>query len=743
MVQTATTGKALGITCLCFTLLAATVTSGAGAPPASTGTEPGTNSQVRAAGMQTSPTNAAGWRRLAAKYEAAGDTTNSAACWGKAVELDGTAGDFERLMLSLHRTDRTDAKFDAALDYFRNARHRSASASHYVMQVVRQLQQAGQTNRVESLSDAMFAGAASGSDHGAAATIFNSMGMTNRAIRHLETGIAAFETAGQVPEADSLRLRLIPLLAETRRGDELLACLDVAARRLGAMRIPHSTLVRCVAGIDPRKWAELVAKGETEQAAAGQQIMAAYMLSGSNLLDRAGALLRNVYQRNSTPRLFDMLRDAYAQRGDRAAVSALYTNRINLLPESRKDPSFVRDMVTALAASPTPDSAPLALQAVRDFPADTTLAIQSAQLLRKCGSHADAIGVYTNVLAKSEDNNAIPGLAAAYEESGRPLKATVVAFYGTAKPAAWWYDRGECTRILDRMAKRTEVLAETLRAADEAGRGTLPDSPFAGKVDWTAIAAWAAEASGDYRKAVAYRRTMFEKNPSPASARLLAAILLKAGEADEAFALMTRAMADTPAAEQHAPRMELLRALIAERRYRQAVAVIDDASATVTDPQARRAMSDMKAQAESAVKQEDFVQAAAARAAANPSDPDAQRSAAQAFRLTDRPLKAVEFYRRALAADDQMATRWDLAYVLTAARKHREAAQAYMELLDKDLAAAERDSAIKAATESLEAAGAPAEALKFLTERVDDIRAPYVKAWATARIQALQSQPGQ
>jgi tetratricopeptide (TPR) repeat protein len=690
----------------------------------------------------SSPTNVAAWRQLAQRHEMDQDFTNSAPCWKRVAELTGNEADYGRWLRALGKTDMLDARFEAVRDCITRWPTGSMAIAQSVYPLVATLQANGQTNRIVAISDAMLAGAGWMHENVNIARVLEGMNMPQRAIRHVSAAMADLDARNRTSEAGPVYTYMGSLLARHGSAAEIANYIGKVARSLGAVTIPQATLARLADALGPDRWTTMVAEGEAAGADPTQRVAAAHLLSGSNLNGRAATLLQTVHEANPTAATFSMLRDIYSRSGDQAAVCALYSDHMRRNPETRKNRSFVSTMLGTLAAAPHPAAAALARQSVQDLPDDTTVAAYAAAVFRKTGNHSEAVAAYTTALTVNDSPNVLAGLAASYEEMGEPVKAAIVAFHTRSKPDKW-LDRTEFNRMLDRLSKKPAVGAAALATAETAIQGRVPECQGAGKLDWQAFAAWAAEGAGDLPKALVFQRAVLEKDPSPATARNLAALLLRAGRVDEAVAVETRAVQDTPPVERHAVRMELINMLISERRFATVVELVDQTLTSETDPRARNELSDTKAKAEVGARQEEFVQKVVAKADSDPSDAAAQRSAAQSFRLTDRPLKAAEYYGRALAEDDQVSTRWDLAYVLTSAKRHKDAAQVYQTLLDRDLTPSERDIAIKAATESLESAGDAAGALQFLRSKIDDIRAPYVKTWATSRIQALTATPPQ
>ena len=713
---------------------------------AASAAKPAGNTPAAAAGKastsprtsSTSPTNVAAWRQKAQKHDADQDFTNSVPCWKHVAELTGNETDFYRWLRALGRTDMLDARFDAAIECITRWPTGSTAIAQAISPLVTALNAGGRTNSVVAISDAMLAGAGWMHENVNVARVIESMNMPDRAIRHVNAAIAELDSRNRSSETSHIHIYLGSLLARHGKSADIAAYISNAARNLGAVAIPQATLVRLTEALGPDLWAGMVAAGEAAGSDPTQKVAAAYLLAGSNLNERATALLVKVLDGNAGAGTFNMLRDIYARSGDQAALCSLYSDYLRRKPEERKNRAFVANMLGAISPAPSRSAAALARQSVQDFPDDASIATHAAGIFRKTGNHGEAVAAYTKALSANDSQHLLAGLASSYEESGDPVRAAIVAFYVRTRPDKW-FDRTECNRMLQRLADKPSVAAAALGAAEEALQGRIPECHGAGKLDWLSFAAWAAEGAGDMTKALAFQRESVEKVPSPAAARTLAAMLIRAGKTDEAISVWTRAIQDTPAAEQHAVRMELTGMLIAERRFASAVELAGEALKSETDPRARNELSDTMARAEVAARLEDFVQKAAAKADADPSDAAAQRNAAQSFRLTDRPLKAAEYYNRALAVDDQTATRWDMAYVLTSAKRHREAAQAYQVILERDLTPSERDIAIRAVTESLEAAGDAAAALQFLSSSIADIKAPYVRTWADSRVQTLKS----
>lgn len=684
-------------------------------------------------------TNAVVWKTLAAAHESANDYTNAAACWKQVVKLTGNDYDYQRWMAMVDRTGDLDTRFEAITEYEKKFPERRGMSSYSLLNMAKVLQAKKETNRLEAISDMLLADPKWDVQHENMGRIFDALAMPDRAIRHLQTGLDNFEKNNLIPQGDHMRRQLIPLLLKYDRKDELVKCLEGAARHAGAIAISRGTLAKCADAIGPATWSEVVSRGETPDASVTQQVMAVYMLSGSNMTDRAREVLLRSYTDNPRQGIFNMIRDSYSQARDRDAVLSLYTNHLARLPSAGKDQAFVLGMLSAFANSDPAAGVPFAKQAVEAYSdgRHTDVVLEAARLLQKADRYEETVAVLTNMLAGSGTGYIFARLASTCDEMGRPAAGALAAFYGKSvlkQP----YEQSECDRVLDRIARKSAALHEIITLAETAMDGKPVDCLYADKVDWQAIHAWATEASGDYAKAVAFHRAAYERNPSPVGARRLASILFKAGSTDDAIAMQTRATDESQGGDKFKARMELIRMLVADRRYTQVGPRLDEALASSPDAATRKELTDLKSEIEVGTRQDEFVRKALDKANENPKDAAAQRSAAQALRLTSRPRKAAEYYLRALSVEDQTPTRWDLAFVLAAAGQHQEAIDQYRILLDRDISPQERDSAIKAVAEEYVAANEAAKALEFLTGSLDKVRTPAVRKWVEERIRTLR-----
>jgi tetratricopeptide (TPR) repeat protein len=678
------------------------------------------------------PTNAAAWRELATFHQETGDFTNAAVCWKYVVELTNNDYDYHHWLDAIERTEDMQSRLQAVSRYIDRSPHnyyRGGSINHTLLQLAEAFCAKSQTNALEAISDILLKDTSPSACHGSMARFFDSLNMPERAFRHLKTGLTN-------PGEERLRQELLSLMLKYKRHGEIVECLRDA---IYPVSIERETLAMCAVAIGAEQWTRIVADGEAPEATVTQQVMAVFMLNGSNLYARSREVLQRAYAKDPKTGIFSLLQANYSQTGDQAAILALYTNHMDRVPNSRKDETFVTGLLFAYIHADPVSGVAFAKQVLGSSEGNSSVAYYAAELLQKAGSHEDALTAYTNLLARGGWNtgNVLTLIAATYEEMGQPAKAAVMAFHGRSRFNRPQESSG-CNRMLERLV-RAPGIATTLVAWSEAAQHGEPvNCLYADEVDWPAVQELATEFCGDYTKVIALKRKAYEKSSAPEDGRALASLLFKTDSQDEAITIQTRAMQDTPAAVRHIPRLELIHMLVAERLYTRAGALVAEALSETNAPAARKELEGVMVEIEAGVLKEEFVQKSITKADADPSAAAAQRSAAQALRLTGRPVKAALYYRRALAIEDSAATRWDLAYVLTSAKQYREAVREYQNLLAGDISPQGRDSAIKAIAECYDTLGEFENTLKFLADSVNDIRAPYIKSWATARIQTLR-----
>lgn len=683
-------------------------------------------------------TNVAVWRGMATFHQEAGDFTNAAACWKRVAELTNNEYDYHRWLDAIEKTEDLEARLLAISEYLEKTpknTYRGGSINHSLLKLAQSCHARSQTNALVAISDILLKDASPSARHDSMAGFFDSLDMPDRAFRHLKTGLTN-------PGGEYLRQQLLSFLLKHKRHGEIVEYLSGAIRPpANPVSIARETLARCAVAIGPKQWTRIVADGEAPEATVTQQVMAVFMLNGSNLYARSSEVLRRAYANDPSTCIFGLLQNNYSQTGDQAATLSLFTNHMNRVPDSRNDKAFVTGLLLAYTRTDPVSGVAFAKQVLGCSESNSSVAYYAGQLLQKAGRHEEALTVYTNLLAKGGWNAGpiFTCIAATYDEMGQPAKAAVMAFHGKTK-----FNRpqesSECDRMLERLAGKPGIPQTLIAWSEAAQHGKVVDCLYADKVDWPALLVWATAFCGDYTKAIALQRKAYENSLSPADGRALASLLLKADSPDEAIAIQTRVMQDTPPAERHTPRMELIRTLVSERLFTQAGTLVAEALAETNAPATKKELDGVLVDIQAGVLKEEFVQKALQRADAEPSDAAAQRSAAQALRLTGRPTKAVLYYRRALAIEDNTATRWDLAYVLSSAKRHRDAVRVYQDLLASDLSPQERDSAIKAIAESYDTLGEFENTLKLLTGHVDDIRTPHIKSWATVRIQTLRAE---
>lgn len=367
----------------------------------------------------------------------------------------------------------------------------------------------------------------------------------------------------------------------------------------------------------------------------------------------------------------------------------------------------------------------------RRFAPDPGASATIARALIRMDRHAEALAV-AMAMAPTHDSLRLRNeVMAELEKTGkRDLVIKALTDAATAQPtnAAPWID---LARYHARNNDTTSAAAAWKRVVD------IEPSQDAYR-NWIA----ALRLMSDSAPLLPAMERSFKAYPSIDTGKALAPLLVKAGRTTDAMKVhaQTIAMTRTPA-EKAQTHVALIRVLLAERQNTEAKGLIDEAM--LMDPPAalKDELEKSRGLLEANERHEEFVRKAMDKADKNPRDPAAQRSAAQALRITGHPLRAADYYRRALAIEDQTSTRWDLAYVLTSGKQYADAIKTYQDLLKRDLTAQERDSAIKAVAESYDALGETANTLKFLVSCVDDIRTPYIRNWAQSRIQALRAQP--
>lgn len=687
-------------------------------------------------------TNAAVWRQLASFHQDARDFTNAAACWKKVVELaPNSIADYQYWINAVDRTDDLKGRVLARQAYLKAHPRVAAGMNYMLLDLARDLEKSGRTNDLEAVSDILLEDTSIDVANENIARICARMGMVDRAARHLQNGVDSFERKGLIPQGQFMRNQLIDLYLKNGRGDDVLKCLEAMARHAGAATASPPTLKRCTDAVGPERWKAIVEAGEAPYATLTQQVMAAFMLTGSNEHVRARAVLERAYVASPGKGTFDMLKTCLSSQRDMNAVLALHTNHLALVPSAGKDGEFVQTLLSAYAQVDPAAGVDYARTVYANFQSDSSTAMAAARLLQRAGLHGEVVTVYTNLISRGGNDYLYTALSEALDTAGSPAKGVIVALHGRTTLNLRPYALPEYNRLIDRLAARPGVLPSVVAMAESAQQGGQVDCPYADKVDWPAVLAWAAERTGDYTRALTYYRKTYEKMPTPENARALASVLFKAGSPDEAIAIQTRVLQDASLQDRHSARMELIRMLVADLRFAQAGAMVEEAMAAESRPAVKKELEDLRAEIEGGARQQEFVKKAVEKADANQSDEPAQRAAAQALRLTGRYPKAAEYYRRALALDDLPATRWDIAHVLTASRKHKEAIAEYRALLERNLTPQEHDSAIKAIAEAYDSLADTSMVLEFLTSRIEEIRSPNVKNWATARIRALREQP--
>lgn len=419
------------------------------------------------------------------------------------------------------------------------------------------------------------------------------------------------------------------------------------------------------------------------------------------------------------------LLDLYVLSGDAIKAMPILEER---LKEQTNALSYAQAAGTAMSLGDRNFAAKWLDEARKRGPDGQAMAAM-ARVFMRMDRHEDAMNLTLAIPSPSAGQTLRNEIMTELEKAGKKdLVLGALTKLTVAQPtnAVTWADLG---RFHARMSDPTNAAAAWRRAVDiEPSKDAYQN--------WLSALRSINDAGALLRATEAF----FKAFPAGDTGRALVPLLVKAGRTADALAVQKQlvGLLKTPA-EKASAHLAAIRILVSEQKNAEAKELMEEAIEVDSSDSTKNEIAKIRAILEANERHEEFVKKAIDKADANPRDPGAQRSAAQALRITGHPDRAADYYRRALSFDDQTSTRWDLAYVLTASKQYRDAVKAYTDLLGRELTTHERDSAIKAIAESHDALGETETTLNFLAGAVDDIKTPYIKSWATARIQELRT----